>query len=141
QEKQSKAERARELGKIRQRNFRERQKANKQHDSPEVDANDVLMEGTRIQGSLAVPMEQTDIATVSHAGYEEWREERDGTKKGAMQAKAKRTNWFHPFLWLFIDKAMKKCHWSPADAAKHLQNDHPVLFSRISRQTIGKWKE
>ncbi|KAL0569111.1 hypothetical protein V5O48_012860 [Marasmius crinis-equi] len=141
-EKQTKAEREKEQNRIRQQRFRAKQKAQKDRESsPEGrGVNDALMEGAREQGQGTV-MGQTDRAGVSRAGYEEWREERGGTKRGAVVGQARRTNWFHPFLWSFIERAMKHCDWSPTDTAKFLQRQNPALFSNIRRQTIGKWKE
>ncbi|KAG6863222.1 hypothetical protein C0993_012433, partial [Termitomyces sp. T159_Od127] len=69
----------------------------------------------------------------------DWRKKRNGTAGGAVVGKATRTNWFHPFLWVHIDKAMQ-CHgWSTGDAAKALQRDQPELFKHLHRGTIFKW--
>ncbi|KAE9389251.1 hypothetical protein BT96DRAFT_947016 [Gymnopus androsaceus JB14] len=85
--------------------------------------------------------EKGDIATVSQAGYEHWRESRNGTLGGAKQNKAIRTSWWHPFLWPAIDAAMRKADWSSADALKILQRKRPEFYGHLNRGTIWKWKE
>ncbi|KAK1221573.1 hypothetical protein PQX77_015622 [Marasmius sp. AFHP31] len=103
--KQSKAEHEKELNRVRQKRWREKQKAKKNWESTSetADVNDVLMEGA----SQTAEMDLSDIAGVLRAGYEDWRNERNGTKRGAVQVKPKQTNWFHPFLWTLIEQAMK----------------------------------
>ncbi|KAJ6626826.1 hypothetical protein B0H10DRAFT_1652534, partial [Mycena sp. CBHHK59/15] len=69
----------------------------------------------------------------------EWRAERDGTRKGAVQKKATTVNWFHPFLWDQIDKQMQRTGWSPSAMVKYLQRDRPVVFKGLQKGTILRW--
>ena len=59
--------------------------------------------------STAVAPSQQDIAGASRAGYEGWRQSRNGTLGGAVQTAPVRTNWFHLLLWPAIDEAMQRC--------------------------------
>jgi hypothetical protein len=78
-----------------------------------------------------------DMAGVSRPG-KNWRLVRNGKKGGAVQAKSKRTNWYHPFLWASIDNAMRKNAWSTTYAVKKLQHEQPTLFSNITKGVIQK---
>lgn len=79
-----------------------------------------------------------DVAEVSRSG-KDWRLVRNGKKGGAVQAKSKRTNWYHPFLWASINDAMRKNAWSATYTVKQLQREQPTLFSKITKGVIQKW--
>ncbi|KAJ3733666.1 hypothetical protein DFJ43DRAFT_964802, partial [Lentinula guzmanii] len=83
---------------------------------------------------------QGDLASISRPGFEEWQENRNGARGGKEQNKAVRTNWFHPFLWVGIDAAMRKADWSCEDAVKILHHEHPELYGKLTRRVIWKWK-
>jgi hypothetical protein len=78
------------------------------------------------------------VAEVSGSG-KNWRLARNGKKGGAIQAKSKRTNWYHPFLWASIDNAMHRNAWSTTYAVKQLHHEQPTLFSKITKGVIQKW--
>ena len=61
-----------------------------------------------------------DVAELLRSG-KDWRLVRNGKKGGAVQARSKRTNWYHPFLWTSIDNAMRKNAWSATYTVKQLQ--------------------
>ncbi|KAK7016186.1 hypothetical protein VNI00_018970 [Paramarasmius palmivorus] len=106
--------------------------------------NDTLMKGAKtleLKTHSVVGLTQAEIAATSRAGYEEWREERNGTKGDTIQDVAKRTNWHQAFLFPLIESAMIEADWSPAGAEKILKARYPTLFGQICRQTIGRWKE
>ncbi|KAJ3966365.1 hypothetical protein EV361DRAFT_973635 [Lentinula raphanica] len=86
-------------------------------------------------------MEQSDLATVSRAGFESWRNTRNGTQGGATRDRPTRTNWWHPFLWPAIDDAMRRADWSPEACVRILHRDHPQLYSHLHRGTVWKWKK
>jgi hypothetical protein len=69
----------------------------------------------------------------------DWCLARNGKKSGAVQARSKCTNWYHPFLWTSIDNAMRKNAWSATYTVKQLQRDQPKLFSKITKGVIQKW--
>ena len=79
-----------------------------------------------------------DVAELSRSG-KDWRLVRNGKKGGAVQARSKRTNWYHPFLWTSIDNAMRKNAWSATYTVKQLQREQPKLFSKITKGVIQKW--
>jgi hypothetical protein len=64
---------------------------------------------------------------------------RSGKNGGAIQAKSKRTNWYHPFLWALINNAMHRNTWSTTYAVKQLQREQPTLFLKITKGVIQKW--
>ncbi|GAW10512.1 DDE superfamily partial [Lentinula edodes] len=132
-------DRERELARERKRKQRAKQKA----EEPESEGDNlskVLSQGAQ-EAANSKEVEMQDIATVSRAGFEGWRKGRNGTLGGAKQGKAVRTNWWHPFLWPAIDRAMKKADWSAQDAVKALQHDNPTLYKHLHRGTVWKWKE
>lgn len=71
----------------------------------------------------------------------DWRVERNGTRNGAKHSRAKTTNWYHPFLWVHIDRLAPRVDWSSAQMEKVLSRDFPQLFSNINRGTIWRWFE
>ena len=79
-----------------------------------------------------------DVAELSRSG-KDWRLVRNGKKGGAVQARSKRTNWYHPFLWTSIDNAMRKNAWSATYTVKQFQREQPKLFSKITKGVIQKW--
>ena len=58
---------------------------------------------------------------------------------GAVQARSKHTNWYHPFLWTSIDNVMQKNAWSATYAVNQLQCEQPKLFLKITKGVIQKW--
>ncbi|EEB87182.1 hypothetical protein MPER_15572, partial [Moniliophthora perniciosa FA553] len=139
-EKDTKAEREREQARVRQQRHRHKLKAEKSANPVEPNVNDALMKVATSMTRVGDPS-QAEIATTSRAGYEEWREERNGKKGGAVQGQVERINWHHAFLWPLIEEAMIQADWSPAGAERILKLRYPQLFRHIHRQTIGKWKK
>jgi hypothetical protein len=68
-----------------------------------------------------------------------WKDVRNGRRGGTKQEQHKRTNWYHPLLWVHIDAAARKFDWSPQAIAKGLSRNHPALFSHLSKGTVHKW--
>lgn len=64
-----------------------------------------------------------------------------GRKRKHPPVEAERTNWFSPFLFTQIDAAAKQVGWqmSPAAIVDLLQKRDPVVFSRLTRQVVGRW--
>ncbi|THU80666.1 hypothetical protein K435DRAFT_600201, partial [Dendrothele bispora CBS 962.96] len=138
QRKANEREKAREQ----QRRHRERLKAEKVNElSDREDINKVLMEGMKAAESTEDNPTHNDIAELSRAGGSKWREGRNGTLGGAVQGRAQRTNWYHPFLWIHISHTMVQADWQAGYAVKILQREHPVLFRHMHRGTIWRWKK
>jgi len=78
------------------------------------------------------------VAEVSRSG-KNWQLVRNGKNGGAVQAKSKCTNWYHPFLWALINNVMCKNAWSTTYAVKQLQCEQPTLFLKITNGVIQKW--
>ncbi|KAI5822457.1 hypothetical protein K523DRAFT_335125 [Schizophyllum commune Tattone D] len=55
-----------------------------------------------------------------------------GIADKAMHAKAVRTNWFHPFLWPFIDATMRHILFSASECKKVLKREHPELYAGVN---------
>ncbi|KAG6372943.1 hypothetical protein JVT61DRAFT_6981 [Boletus reticuloceps] len=49
------------------------------------------------------------------------------------------TNWYQPFLWVHIDHAAKRHHWSPQAMVCALKNEHLTLFSHLHKGTVFRW--
>ncbi len=113
-----------------------KKKAESDDQEPDVDVNTALMHGAEaVSSSLQLI---SDVAQVSQPG-KNWCNTQNGTRGGAVQIKAAQMNYYHPYVWIHIDRAMHTVGWSPSAAAKLLQCDHPMLFSKINRGTILKW--
>ncbi|KAE9389407.1 hypothetical protein BT96DRAFT_834923, partial [Gymnopus androsaceus JB14] len=54
---------------------------------------------------------------------------------------SKNVNWYHPFLWLSINAAIRKACWSCEGAVKLLYDHNPMLYSHLHCGTIFKWKK
>ena len=68
-----------------------------------------------------------------------WKSGRNGKRGGAKQSQHKRTNWYHPFLWTYIDNAARKVGWSAHSITNRLICDQPKLFGHITKGTVQKW--
>ena len=79
------------------------------------------------------------MVAISRSEHTRWKEERSGKRGGARQEAHKRTNWYHPLLWIHIDAAAKKSHWSPTGMVSALQRAHPKLFACLNKGTISRW--
>ncbi|KAK0468673.1 hypothetical protein IW261DRAFT_1573523 [Armillaria novae-zelandiae] len=104
---------------------------------PLSDVTAVLMHGADAATSSQV---LADIAEVSRP-EKDWHNAQNGTWGGAVVSKATQMNYYHPYLWMHIDKAMHSVDWSPSAAVKLLKRDHPVLFSKLNKGTISKWMQ
>ncbi|KAI0689287.1 hypothetical protein BC835DRAFT_1308424 [Cytidiella melzeri] len=137
-----KKEHQKELARERQRRHRAKRAEEKEGDMgmDSNNVNDVLMQNSANLASESPGLDATDLAELSRPGKESWHQLRNGKLGGTKQARAKRTNWFHPFLWVHIDSAMRRGDWSPAAAARILQREHEKLFKSITRATVWKWK-
>ena len=82
--------------------------------------------------------ELADLAELSRPNSN-WKSERNGKQGGAKQSQHKRTNWYHPFLWAYIDDVARKVDWSAQSIANRLIRDQPKLFRRITKGTVQKW--
>ena len=51
----------------------------------------------------------------------------------------KRTNWYHPLLWVHINATAQRYDWSPTAMVNALQREHPKLFSCLHKGTVSKW--
>ncbi|PBK79528.1 hypothetical protein ARMGADRAFT_1040741 [Armillaria gallica] len=81
-----------------------------------------------------------DTIKVSCLRKEEWRLSRNGIRGGAIQSEATRMNYYHPYVWCYINRKMCQTAWSSAATAKALQRDFPVLFAKLNKGTIQQWK-
>ncbi|KAK0495239.1 hypothetical protein EDD18DRAFT_1354453 [Armillaria luteobubalina] len=104
---------------------------------PTSDVTAVLMHGAN---AVALSQALPDVAQISRPD-KNWCNVRNGTQGGAVVSKATRMNYYHPFLWMHIDKAMHSVDWSPSVAVRLLQRDHPMLFSKLNKGTISKWTQ
>ena len=84
---------------------------------------------------------QLDVAAISHTGHGDWKEEQCGKRGGTKQEAHKRTNWYHPLLWVHISTAAQKNNWSLSAMVTALQREQPKLFSHLNRGTVSKWIE
>lgn len=82
--------------------------------------------------------ELSDLAVISRPGSN-WKSARNGKQGGTKQERHKRTNWYHPFLWSYIDSTARKVQWSAKAIANRFILDHPKLFRHISKGVIHKW--
>ncbi|THU78946.1 hypothetical protein K435DRAFT_586887, partial [Dendrothele bispora CBS 962.96] len=140
-EKERKKEHERELARNRQRKHREKLRA-ESSDTDENSVNTALMQGARQVKELEKTGVEDgfSVAEVSRAEFKDWRKVRNGTKGGATQSRAVRTNWYHPFLWVVIHRAMVRALWSPQGAVKILQRENHDLFQHLHRGTVNRWK-
>ncbi|KIK73436.1 hypothetical protein PAXRUDRAFT_93587, partial [Paxillus rubicundulus Ve08.2h10] len=82
---------------------------------------------------------ELDVAAISRSDHNGWKKERNGTCGGTKQERHKRTNWYHPLLWVHIDHAAKQHHWSPQVMVSALRKEHPKLFSHLNKGTMFRW--
>ena len=75
---------------------------------------------------------------ISHSNHLHWKKERNGKHGGIKQAYHKYTNWYHPFLWAYIDTAAKKYNWSAHRMVNALKQEQPTLFSHLNKGTVSK---
>ncbi|CAK5278788.1 unnamed protein product, partial [Mycena citricolor] len=142
-EAEAKLARKQEMGAERQKRFWERKKLEKDDSDVEMlpdakNAHVVLRNGAR---AAALDDGVIDVAGVSRAGTQGWRERRDGLRGGVVQGPAVIPNYFQPFLWNLLHKTAVQEDWSPTRIVKRLQRDHPALFKTLSKGTISRWKE
>ncbi|KAF4590471.1 hypothetical protein EYR38_009772 [Pleurotus pulmonarius] len=138
--RKNKEEHQRTLGRERVRAYRARKKAKVDEDEIQRgDANEALMTNSKNLAE-APKLLASEIAEASRPDRQAWRGLRSGKNGGAKQERVKRTNWFHPFLWVSIDLAMRRTDWSAAAAVKALQRENPQMFARLHRGTVHKWK-
>jgi len=64
-----------------------------------------------------------------------------GRKCIQQQQKAQKTNWQSPFLWSQIEIAATRAGkpWSPRAILKEAHKLDPIIFSRLTKQVIGRW--
>lgn len=125
---------------------RERKKeaaAEEDDDTPpdSQNANKVLMNGAV---AVAAASAIDDVANLSQPATQGWKKSRNGTQGGVVRnAPSKRVFWFHPFLWVLIEAALRRRNWSAGEAVKDLHRLHPQLFnapnSTLHRGTLWKW--
>ncbi|KAJ6460178.1 hypothetical protein C8R45DRAFT_1109067 [Mycena sanguinolenta] len=137
-EKEEKEERKRQLTAERQRRHRAKKRAKKDEEEllDDNNVNVVLCRGADAQAREHA----IDVAGVSRPGTQRWRGKRNGTKGGAVQKKAATVNYYHPFLFMHIDKAMACMGCSLTAAVNLLQHDYPVLFKSLRKGTISRWR-
>ncbi|EIN06290.1 hypothetical protein PUNSTDRAFT_73512 [Punctularia strigosozonata HHB-11173 SS5] len=80
----------------------------------------------------------TDVAELSRPGSS-WKSHRTGVRKGTVQARHTRTNWYHPFLWADIDRVAHEVDFSATRIARSLQKSKPQIFGRLRKSTVQKW--
>ncbi|KAJ6625719.1 hypothetical protein B0H10DRAFT_1942248 [Mycena sp. CBHHK59/15] len=106
EEDEKKRERERVLAAERQRRRHREKKAQREAEDDEL-SDDNNINVILLCGADVIAHEHaTDVATVSHAGTQGWREGRNGTKGGAIQKRVVTVNWCNPFLWNAINKDM-----------------------------------
>lgn len=82
--------------------------------------------------------ETEDLAELSRPG-KSWKSKRNGKNGGVVQRRHERVNWYHPFLWVHINRIAPRVLWSPHRITVTLRLQMPQLFSRLHRGTVGKW--
>lgn len=130
----------------RQRRKRMRQRAEKEKEVDVVhprDVNEVLTEGARTQAATEriVAASPVDVPGASRPHTGDWRDQRNGTKGGVVQPAPKRTNYYYPLLWMWIEAAVVQANWSAAGAEKILKQN-PVtlkLFPKLDKGGIQRW--
>ncbi|KAJ6472516.1 hypothetical protein C8R45DRAFT_1164232 [Mycena sanguinolenta] len=138
--KPKKQQRTRELAAERQRQHRAKKKAENDQDSEDL-PDDKNANVVWPRGADALARERViDVPEISRAGTQGWRMQRNGTRGGAVQKKAVSMNYFNPFLFMHIDKAMVRTGWSPTAAVDFLQHEHPVLYKSLRKGTISRWQ-
>lgn len=68
-----------------------------------------------------------------------WKLVRNGKRGGAKQERHTKTNWYHPFLWLHIDRIAHAVGWSAQSIVNRLVLNHPKLFLHINKGMVHKW--
>jgi hypothetical protein len=91
-----------------------------------------------LRGPSSDSTELADCAELSRPNSN-WKSERNGKHGGAKQSRHKHTNWYHPFLWAYIDNVAHKVDWSAQSIANRLIRDQPKLFGCITKGTVQKW--
>ncbi|KIY64144.1 hypothetical protein CYLTODRAFT_472029 [Cylindrobasidium torrendii FP15055 ss-10] len=142
--KQAKIEKERQQAADRQRRKRERDRAQRADVGEDelVSVNDALRHGAQAGAATrrAVAELGVDVVAASRPGRD-WRAQRNGKNGGAVQGRAKYTNYYHPLLWAWIVAAVIQADWSSAKAARILK-DNPVshaLFPHLDKGRIHKW--
>jgi len=126
------------LARERQRRHREKKQAETKDGDGDArpSLNDVL--GKSAASALALE----DVPTLSRSATDStWRKTHNGNKGGAKQGKAKRTNYYHPFMWTIIERAVHRADWSSEGTSKILKREYPMMFSKINQSTIWKWMD
>ncbi|KAK6995993.1 hypothetical protein R3P38DRAFT_2655584 [Favolaschia claudopus] len=140
QDKANQEEKKRLQGAERQRRHRAKKRAEREEEEGLSDGHNahvVLLRGADAQARENV----VDVADTSRPKTQAWRLKRNGTRGGAVvQKTAASVNYFHPFLFMHIDKAMRRVGWSPTEAVKVLKREHGALFKTIAKGTISKWR-
>ncbi|KAI5884963.1 uncharacterized protein SCHCODRAFT_02521826 [Schizophyllum commune H4-8] len=147
-----KKERERELARLRKQRERARKREAKEARSDKAEVNKVTDHLMRGAAAVNHVVGIADKATVSCLEAQQWRAERNGVLGGTQHAKAVRTNWFHPFLWPFIDATMRHVLFSASKCEKVLKREHPELYAGVNpdgsialnrgldKGTIQRWK-
>ncbi|KAJ7762678.1 hypothetical protein B0H16DRAFT_1884097 [Mycena metata] len=113
-EQEERVERKRELAAARQRKHRAKLQAEKELETADELSDDSNLHVVLARGADAHAAKCTiDVAGTSRAGTQGWRDQRNGTRGGAVQKKAATVNWFSPFLFDSIDTGMRRTGWSP----------------------------
>ncbi|KAJ7084664.1 hypothetical protein C8R44DRAFT_894109 [Mycena epipterygia] len=103
-----------ELNRERQQRFRDRKK---------LQSNTKKIKKKLL--SVAAPTTKSsdlNVAELSRPGGMAWKKRRTGEKKGVIQKRHERVNWFHPFLWNPIDDLAPR-----------------VVYGRLYKGTVSKW--
>lgn len=79
------------------------------------------------------------VVETSRKSTENWRKERTGVRGGAVQTKAKRMNYYHPLIWIHIDRIAKSTQFSPSKIVQHMQRLFPKTLKRMNKGTVSKW--
>ncbi|TFY72179.1 hypothetical protein EVG20_g820 [Dentipellis fragilis] len=142
QKREAKAQKQKDAARERQRKHRAKtqkeraaSRANRKDSTSGSTSKKLILGEVRDEGTSK---ELTDLVETSRPGSQ-WRANRNGKLGGAVHGKQKHTNWYHPFLWVHIDKAAHKTLWSANEIVKVLKRDQPELFGRLNRGTVHHW--
>ncbi|KAF8131310.1 hypothetical protein K438DRAFT_1788336 [Mycena galopus ATCC 62051] len=83
-----------------------------------------------------------NVANVSRPDTQKWRKSRNGTRGGTIEAKhAKQTNYFHPFLWMWLEDTIRRNDFKATASANAIHRDPNLhrLFPMLKKGTIQKW--
>ncbi|KAJ6458505.1 hypothetical protein C8R45DRAFT_942718 [Mycena sanguinolenta] len=126
------AERKKDLNRDRQQRFRDRKKAS--GDSVARKTKAVVLGAPK-----STVASDVNVAEVSRPSGMKWKAERTGKKKGVIQKRHQRVNWYHPFLWLPITSIVPRVGWSPTMIVASLQRQNPRVYARLNKGTVQKW--